>query len=134
MRSDRSVGADAARAAEAVDCDDLLEYLSAVDDADGAVGGVVSERARRHVAQCLRCQAEVANYRRLRRAMRELATGDVPVDPTLEHEILLTLDEYDGRAARRVPGYAAATLGGIAAAAGVIALATRQRRGGRLVG
>jgi hypothetical protein len=133
MRSDRTARDDAT-VDDAVVCDDLLEYLSAIDDAEGPVGGVVSERARRHVAECLRCQAEVANYRRLRRAMRDLAGGDVPIDPTLEHEILLTLDEYDGRAARRVPGYAAATIGGIAAAAGVIALATRQRRGGRLVG
>ncbi|MEQ8842896.1 MAG: hypothetical protein RIB98_18110 [Acidimicrobiales bacterium] len=113
-------------------CDDLLEALSAIDD--GTEAALMSEPARRHVAQCLRCQAEVANYRRLRRAMRDLASSGVPVDPTLEHEILLTLDEYDGRSGRRVPGYAAATIGGLAAAAGVIALATRQRRGGRLVG
>lgn len=66
--------------------------------------------------------------------MRELADPGASVDSTLERDILLTLDEFDGRADRRVPGYAAATLGGLAAAAGVIALATRQRRSGRLVG
>ena len=113
-------------------CGDLLESLSAfVDEGPHAL---LSEADRVHVAQCLRCQAEVANHRRLRRAMRELADSGVSADPTLEHEILLTLDEFDGRVDRRVPGYAAATLGGLAAAAGVIALATRQRRGGRLVG
>lgn len=114
-------------------CDDLFEVLSAVDDGLPEAS-VLSESARVHVAQCLRCQAEVANYRRLRRAMRDLARSGPPVDPTLEHEILLTLDECDGRVGRRVPGYAAATIGGLAAAAGVIALATRQRRGARLVG
>jgi len=114
-------------------CEDLLEELSAIDDRLPQAS-VLSEPARNHVAQCLRCQAELANYRRLRRAMRGLAASGTPVDPTLEHEILLTLDEYDGRVGRRVPGYAAATIGGLAAAAGVIALATRQRRGARLVG
>jgi len=114
-------------------CDDLLEELSGVDDGLPAAS-VLSEPARVHVAECLRCQAELANYRRLRRTMRDLASSGIAVDPTLEHEILLTLDEYDGRVGRRVPGYAAATIGGLAAAAGVIALATRQRRGARLVG
>jgi hypothetical protein len=114
-------------------CDDLFEELSAVEDP--LLGSaVLSESSRLHVAQCLRCQAEMANFRRLRRAMSDLATSSIPVDPTLEHEILLTLDEYDGRIGRRVPGYAAATIGGLAAAAGVIAFATRQRRGARLVG
>ena len=118
---------------DAPSCDDLIEVLSATDDV-APHGTVMSEPARLHVAQCLRCQAEVANYRRLRRSMRDLADAAVPIDPTLEHEILLTLDEFDGRSGRRVPGYAAATIGGLAAAAGVIALATRQRRGSRLVG
>ncbi len=118
---------------EPVTCDDLLEVLSALDGNPGD-GVLTSESARRHVAECLRCQAEMANYRRLRRAMRDLAVSGAPVDPTLEHEILLTLDEFDGRGHRRVPGYAAATIGGLAAAAGVLALATRQRRSGRLVG
>ena len=114
-------------------CDDLLESLPALVD-EGSHHELVSETDRIHIGQCLRCQAEVANYRRLRRAMRELADSAAPLDPTLEHDILLTLDEFDGRTGRRVPGYAAATLGGLAAAAGVIALATRQRRSGRLVG
>lgn len=114
-------------------CDDVLDALSGVDD-EFATGEVMDEASRTHVGQCLRCQAEVANHRRLRRVLRSLADSPVPVDPTLEHEILLTLDEFDGRQSRRVPGYAAATLGGLAAAAGVIALATRQRRGARLVG
>ena len=114
-------------------CDDLIEMLSEADD-ETMAGDVMTESARVHVGQCLRCQAEIANYRRLRRAMRQLAVSPMPVDPTLEHEILLMLDEFDGRSGRRVPGYAAATIGGLAAAAGVIALATRQRRGARLVG
>jgi anti-sigma factor RsiW len=121
------------RSSDPSSCANLFESLPAVVDG-GSGGELMSAAERIHLAQCLRCQAEVANYRRLRRSMRELADVGVPVDPTLEHEILLTLDEYDERSGRRVPTYAAATLGGLAAAAGVIALATRQRRGGRLVG
>ncbi|MDW3220720.1 MAG: hypothetical protein R8F63_19115 [Acidimicrobiales bacterium] len=107
-------------------CLELTEDLAAGDDA------VLSAHARTHVAQCLRCQAELANFRRLRRSMRALADVPVTVDPALEHDILVALDAIDGRPSLRVPGYAAAAVGGLAAAAGVIALATRGRRGGRL--
>jgi anti-sigma factor RsiW len=119
MRSD---GLDTA----ALTCADLIEDLPANGE------GVLAAPARAHVAQCLRCQAEMASYRRLQRSMRALADSAVSFDPTLEHEIFCRLDEYDGRPSRRVPGYAAATLGGLAAAAGMIVLATRQRRGARL--
>jgi hypothetical protein len=108
-------------------CNDLIAVLAGDDD-------LLGSSARIHVAHCLRCQAELANHRRLRRAMRALSEDPVPVDPTLEAQILLALDEHDARHARRVPSYAAATLGGLAAAAGMIALATRQRRGTRLAG
>jgi hypothetical protein len=109
-------------------CDDMFDNLAADDDV------VLSTDARIHVAQCLRCQAEVAGFRRLRRAMRGLADRPAPCSPTLELDILTMLDEHDGRLGRRVNGYAAATIGGLAAAAGVIALAARQRRGMRLAG
>jgi anti-sigma factor RsiW len=109
-------------------CDDMFDELAAGDDV------VLSTDARVHVAQCLRCQAELAGFRRLRRSMRGIADRPVPRSPTLELDILTMLDEHDGRLGRRVPGYAAATIGGLAAAAGVIALAARQRRGTRLVG
>ena len=107
-------------------CADLADELAACDEL------LLSSDGRAHVGECLRCQAELANYRRLRRSMRSLATRSVDVDPTLEHEILLALDDAEGRSTRRVQGYAAAAVGGLAAAAGVIALATRGRRGSRL--
>ena len=109
-------------------CADLVDALAADDD------NLLDAPGRAHVSTCLRCQAELANHRRLRRSLRALAAAPLPLDPMLEHDILLTLDAHDGRMSRRVPGYAAATLGGLAAAAGVIALATRQRRGARLAG
>ena len=107
-------------------CADLTEDLAAGDDT------VFSTAARDHVSACLRCQAELANFRRLRRSMRALADSPVPVDPSLEHEILLAIDDAEGRSTLRTTGYAAAAVGGLAAAAGVIALATRGRRGARL--
>ena len=53
-------------------------------------------------------------------------------DTVAAGDLLFALDDADGRSARRVPGYAAAAVGGLAAAAGVIALATRGRRNTRL--
>lgn len=96
--------------------------------------GVLSAEAAAHVAQCLRCQAEVANYRRMRRVMRSLAEHHDVEAPDLEHRILVALDDADGTPGTRVPAVAAATIGGVAAAAGVIAFAVRHRRVVRLVG
>ena len=110
------------------DCLRFADELAAADDA------VLSAEASDHVRQCLRCQAEIANYRRMRRALRSLADDPGVVRPELEHEILVALDKLDGRGPNRVPAVAAATIGGIAAAAGVIALAARRRSGLRLAG
>ena len=111
-------------------CADLADLLAAAADDESVLG----DAAGSHVARCLRCQAELAGYRRLHRSLGELRDRPVPVDDLLAPDILVALDNDDGRLVRRVPGYAAATLGGLAAAAGVIALATRQRRGTSLVG
>ncbi len=104
-------------------CSDLVEALAAVDD-----GTVLDSSSSEHIEQCLRCQAELSHYRRLRRTLRALAEHPAPVDPTLESEILLSLDHQQGGLVHRVPARAAATLGGLAAAAGVIVIATRHRR------
>lgn len=109
-------------------CDDLVDVLA------GAAEVALGADASAHVARCLRCQAELAAYRRLGRSLATVRDRPVEVDDMLAPDILMALDVDDDRLVRRVPGYAAATLGGLAAAAGVIALATRQRRGARLVG
>jgi hypothetical protein len=112
-------------------CLDIAEELTGVADHD-----LVATSAGAHVAECLRCQAEVARYRRLARTMRAMATAPPAAPAGLDLEILVALDLVDSRRSRRLPARAAATVGGIAAAAGVIALAargvTRQRRVGRL--
>ncbi len=104
-------------------CDAVADDLAAVDEQY-----VLSPAVGAHVESCLRCQAEVAGYRRLRRTLRSLADHPVIVSPQLEGDILARLDVADGRPAVRVPAAAAATIGSIAAAAGVIVLAARHRR------
>lgn len=103
-------------------CRDLVDELASADES------LLSLPSRVHVAECLRCQAELASYRRLRRMMRNLATAPVHADPELQHEISVLLDQIDNGPTHRFPTRTAATVGGIAAAAGMIALATRQRR------
>ena len=107
-------------------CRDLVDELVSTDESS------LSLPTRVHVSECLRCQAELASYRRLRHMMRTLATAPVHPDPSIEHEISLLLDKIDNGPTRRIPTRTAATIGGIAAAAGMIALATRQRRSTRL--
>jgi hypothetical protein len=104
-------------------CDAVADDLAAVDEQH-----VLSPTVGAHVESCLRCQAEVASYRRMRRTLRSLAEHPVIVSPRLEGEILTVLDTVDGRPSVRVPVAAAATIGGLAAAAGVIAFAARHRR------
>ena len=107
-------------------CRDLVDELVSTDES------LLSLPTRVHVAECLRCQAELASYRRLRHMMRTLASAPIGLDPTLEHEICGLLDQLDSAGSRRRTARAAAAIGGIAAAAGVIALAKRQRRTPRL--
>ena len=112
----------------------LLDQCARFTDELAADDGVLSADAAAHVAQCLRCQAEIANYKRMRRVMRSLADHDDVEASDLEHRILVALDAAAGTPSARVPAVTAATIGGVAAAAGVIALAIRHRRVVRLVG
>jgi hypothetical protein len=112
-----------------VRCDAVAERLpAAADDAS-----VLDPAAADHVGQCLRCQAEMAQYRRLRRTMAAMAADRVPVSSALATEVLVGLDESVARRARhRSAGKRAAYLGGLAAATaagvgGVLVLATRRR-------
>ena len=87
--------------------------------------------------QCLRCQAESAQLRRIRREMSVLGSAPVGVPATLFDQILVALDRAEQSPSvlrRRTSTVAAATLGGIAAAAGVAALAARRRSSVRLAG
>ena len=94
-------------------CLDFADDLTAVVDDQS-----LPPAARHHVAECLRCQAEVAQYRRLARAMRDLAGVRVAAPPDLELGILVALDREPERLRRRMRTRGAAAVGGIAAAAG----------------
>ena len=114
-------------------CDELVDVLA--EEADGPSS--LDRSARRHVEQCLRCQAELVQHRRILRAMRQLRTEVLEPAPGLLAEILATVEEAGERHAVRslLAGRRAAYLGGIAAAAtaagagAAIVLASRSRRG-----
>lgn len=112
-------------------CDELADDLAAM--ADGT--GKLSRGQRRHVEHCLRCQAEVVQYRKLLRAMRSLRTEVLEPAPGLVADVLASLEEageqqairslLSGRRIAYLSGLAAATAAG---AAGAIVFATRTRR------
>jgi hypothetical protein len=114
-----------------VRCEQLADTLS--DAADGSV--LLDATARAHVEQCLRCQAELVQYRKLLRALRTMRTEILEPAPGLLPEVLAGLEEAVERRALRnmLRGRRAAYVGGLAAAtaagaAGAIVLATRARR------
>jgi len=110
-------------------CVDAAELLAGYDELDLMPADIHS-----HVQSCLRCQAELSGFRKLRRSMLGLADAGLAVDPSLEHRILFALDGVDDRADHRLAVATAVTLGGLAAAAGVIVVASRQIRSLRMVG
>jgi hypothetical protein len=112
-------------------CEQVANALS--DAANGAV--VLDASAQRHVDQCLRCQAELVQYKKLLRALRAMRTELLEPAPGLLPEVLANLEEAAERGALRnlLRGKRVAYVGGIAAAtaagaAGAIVLATRARR------
>jgi len=123
---------------DGVGCAELAEQLAA------AVDGPASLRsgARRHVETCLRCQAELARYRRLLRTLALLRTRYAEPTPGLLGETLAALTDAAEEGARRTLlsgrrlAYAGA-IGGTAVAAGATAallIARSRRRSLRLAG
>jgi hypothetical protein len=95
-------------------------------------GSSVAHRiTRAHVNRCLRCQAELAQYRRLRRAARSLEQERWVPPPDLLDAILAGLERAGDRTAARtrraiaLAGGMAATAAG--AAAGAVLLTRRAR-------
>jgi hypothetical protein len=113
-----------------VQCEAVAELLA--EAADGSV--LLDRTARRHIDTCLRCQAEMVQYRKLLRALRNLRTEVLEPAPGLLADILAALEEAGERHAVRslLRGRRIAYVGGIAAAtaagAGAILLASRSRR------
>jgi hypothetical protein len=120
--------------ADQVLCADIAAELSAAVQDGVALPGA----SRRHVESCLRCQADVVQYRKLLRALRVLRTETLQPAPGLLPEILSHIEHAGERHAIRgvLHGRRAAYIGGIAAAtaagaAGAIVLASRSGRGRR---
>jgi hypothetical protein len=112
-------------------CDDIGEVLAAT--ADGSAS--LDEATRRHVQECLRCQAELVQYRKLLRTLRTLRTEVLEPAPGLLAEILANVEAAGERHAVRslLSGRRVAYLGGLAAATAAgagaaIVLTTRSRR------
>ena len=113
-----------------VTCASVAELLPQIVDGPE----VADLELRRHVETCLRCQAELVQYRKLLRNLHQLRTELIEPAPGLLPEILSSLGEAGERRAMRflLTGRRAAYVGGIAAAtaagaAGAIVLATRAR-------
>ena len=110
-------------------CDRLVELMpDLLDDPE-----LLSVEETDHVAQCLRCQAEMARFRRLRRTLASFGEIPVAADPAILDDILEGLDSAAERRERhRIASRRAASIVGLAAATaagvgGVLALATRRR-------
>ena len=114
-------------------CDHVADLL-----ADAAKGDtVLPSEERSHVEQCLRCQAEVVQYRKLLRALRTMRTEILEPAPGLLAEVLVGLEVAGERHALRsaLHGKKVAYIGGIAAAAtaaaaggAIVLVRTRSRR------
>jgi hypothetical protein len=123
---------------ELVHCEDVSSLLS--DVAAGATS--LDAHARAHVDRCLRCQAELVQYRKLLRALHALRVQVIEPTPGLLPDILAAIEEAGERRALRelLDGRRVAYLGGLAAAAtaagvgGALVIASRSRRRLRLAG
>jgi hypothetical protein len=120
-------------------CEDIAEMLPGVVDGDHAA----DKRIVAHVESCLRCQAELVQYRRLLRALHQLRTEVLEPAPGVLTGILAGLAESGEQRAihSRLRGHRAAYIGGVAVAtaaagaAGAVVLVSRaSRRRMRLAG
>lgn len=111
-----------AQCREAVDA--VAQIAAGEDDVD--------PRAAAHVEACLRCQAEVAAYRRILRTMRAMRHELVDMPRGSLSEVLRALGAPAEEAAGSSWAVRAACVGGLTAAgaAGVIVWFTRRRPGG----
>ena len=112
-------------------CEGVAQHLPQIVDGSRAPDPTIAH----HVDGCLRCQAELVQYRKLLKALHQLRTEVLEPAPGLLTDILAALEEAGERRAVRslIRGRRGAYLGGIAAAtaaagaAGAIVLASRAR-------
>jgi hypothetical protein len=118
-------------------CDELTDLLAEVADWRVVADGPVADAdARNHIESCLRCQADLVQYRKLLRALHNLRTEVLEPTPGLLADILAQVEAAGERHAVRsmLTGKRLAYAGGLAAAAtaagagAAIILATRGRK------
>jgi hypothetical protein len=112
-------------------CAEISELLPAVIDCHEGL----DRDARRHVDSCLRCQAELVQYRRVLRTLRSLRNDVLEPTPGLLASVLDSVGEAGERHAIRalVTGRRVAYISGLAATAAgagaaAVVLASRSRR------
>ncbi len=114
-----------------VDCRSLSLQLARFGDLEHeGVHSILTGPAGAHVSRCLRCQAEVAAYRKLRRAMVSLGPAPIGIDGRWVDELLAGFRAPAPVHRLRSPGRRRALFGGVAAAvtaagAGAVVVATR---------
>ncbi len=109
-------------------CERLAAQLPGLVD-----GGVsLDEHRRDHLTHCLRCQADVARYRRLRRELGAMAAHTLEPPEELLGAVASGLAGGSASPASRDHRRRAAYIGGLAATAagvgGALVLAARSRR------
>jgi anti-sigma factor RsiW len=103
-------------------CEEVARLLpEAVEE-----GTPVDLAVQSHIEACLRCQAELARYRRMLRALQQLRTRYLEPSPTLLAQTLAALEEVGEREAVRsvLSGRRLAYAGAIGGAAVAAAAAT----------
>jgi len=113
-------------------CEDIAEMLPGIVDGDQPA----DQRIVQHVESCLRCQAELVQYRKLLRVLRQLRTEVLEPAPGVLTGILAGLAETGEQRAihSRLRGHRAAYIGGVAvatAAAGAAGAAVLVSRASR---
>jgi hypothetical protein len=113
-----------------VQCEQITDQLAAA----GGEPRALEPLARTHLDGCLRCQAELAQYRKLLKALQHLRTDVIAPAPGLVTDVLLKLEQkgerkavksiLEGRKAAYITGIAAATV----AAGGAAALVYTRRK------
>jgi hypothetical protein len=105
---------------ERVICDSVSELLPQLMDTKQEADG----RVLAHVDGCLRCQAEMVQYRKLLRALHQLRTEVIEPSPGLIADVLAHVAAAGERRAVRslLTGRNAAYAGGIAAATAATAV------------
>lgn len=102
-------------------CEEVADRLSAIMDGNQAADPAVV----RHVEGCLRCQAELVQYRRLLKLLRQLQVQGPQPPPGMLGDVLAVIEEAAERGAIRsvLTGRRLAYVGGLAVAAGAAGVA-----------